>query len=323
LRLIVQRETISPTICVYGRVKHNDDLQTPKGKEGVADVLGNLFSYGTRTLDRLAFQKAVDDIAARLSAGTDFSLQVLTDHFDRGVELLADNLLRPALPAAAFKVVQEETKGMVAGRLKSPHYLFRRALLKALYPGNDPALRQPTPESVASLTLDDVNAYYRDVFRPDLTVMVIIGDVTPDLAQATMEKYFGGWKAVGAKPQTDLPPVPPNKPSEAAVSDASRVQDAVALAQILGLTRSHPDYYTLQVGNHVLSGAFYATRLYHHLREKAGLVYTVESWLDMGKTRSPCRRSDEKRSPSNANISCFSARAPAGQDTASERNSSF
>jgi zinc protease len=60
----------------------------------------------------------------------------------------------------------------------------------------------------------------------------------------------------------------------------------VLLAETLGLTRSHPDYYPLQVGNHVLSGAFYATRLYHDLREKAGLVYTVESLLDVGKTRS-------------------------------------
>jgi zinc protease len=60
----------------------------------------------------------------------------------------------------------------------------------------------------------------------------------------------------------------------------------VILAETLGLTRSNPDYYALQVGNHILSGAFYATRLYHDLREEAGLVYTVESALNVGKTRS-------------------------------------
>jgi zinc protease len=69
------------------------------------------------------------------------------------------------------------------------------------------------------------------------------------------------------------------------VPDKSRVQDLVLLAQTLGLNRSHPDYYLLQLGNHVLSGAFYATRLYHDLREQAGLVYTVESLLDVGRTR--------------------------------------
>ncbi len=54
----------------------------------------------------------------------------------------------------------------------------------------------------------------------------------------------------------------------------------------MGINRSHPDYYTLQLGNHVLSGAFYATRLYRDLREKAGLVYNVESFLEAGKNRS-------------------------------------
>src|SRR5208337_622646 len=93
------------------------------------------------------------------------------------------------------------------------------------------------------------------------------------------------WRAEGPRPNTDEPRVPENKPSSSAVSDASRVQDAVMLAETLGITRSHPDYYKLEMGNHVLSGAFYATRLYRDLREQAGLVYTVESFLQARKTR--------------------------------------
>lgn len=286
LHLIVQPETTSPTISIFGQVKNNPDLQTPAGKEGVSRVLDNLFSYGTATLDRLAFQKALDDIAANESAGTSFSLQVLTEQFDRGVELLSANVLRPALPAAAFSIVQQEAAAAAGGELKSPAYLSSRALLEAIYPKNDPALRQATPSSISSLRLEDVKAYYGRVFRPDLTTIVIIGQVTSDNAKAVIEKYFGGWKATGPKPETDYPPAPPNKPSSAVVSDTSRVQDEVRLAETLGLTRSNPDYYALQLGNHVLSGAFYATRLYHDLREKTGLVYTVESSLDVGKTRS-------------------------------------
>jgi len=286
LRLIVQTAKVSRTVCVYGEVKTNPDLQTPKGKEGVADILEDLFSYGTSALDRLAFRKAVDDIAANLSAGSSFSLEVLKEHFDRGVELLASNILRPAMPQSAFKVVQQETMGIVAGQMRTPGYLAKRALNSGLYPKDDPTQRQPTPESVASLSLDDVRAYYHKTFRPDLTTIVVIGDVTPEEARTVMEKHFGKWKAAGEKPQTDLPPVPLNKPALSVVPDPSRVQDLVILAQTLGLTRSHPDYYALQVGNHVLSGAFYATRLYHDLRQKAGLVYTVESALKAGKTRS-------------------------------------
>jgi zinc protease len=286
IRLIVQPENVSPTLSVMGQVKNNDDLEEPAGKEGVSDVMGSLFSYGTTSLDRLAFQKAQDDIGADIAAGTSFSLRVLSDRFERGMELLADNLLHPALPEAAFAVVRQETISSLRGQLQSPAYLSRRALREALYPRNDPALRDPSPETVASLSLQDVKSYYAKAFRPDMTTIVIIGQVTPEQARATVEKYFGTWTAAGPKPATDLPPVPPNRPSASSVPDTSRVQDEVTLAETINVTRSHPDYYKLLLGNHVLSGAFYATRLYRDLRENAGLVYTVESFLETGKTRS-------------------------------------
>ena len=120
IRLIVKTDHTSPTISVLGSVKHNADLQSPSGQEGVSDLLEGLFSYGTQTLDRLAFQKALDDIAANENAGYSFSLSVLKEHFSRGVELLADNELHPALPADAFAVVQKQSEEFVAGNLESP-----------------------------------------------------------------------------------------------------------------------------------------------------------------------------------------------------------
>lgn len=286
IRLIIQQESISPTVSVVGQVKNNDDLEEPIGKEGVSDVLGGLFSYGTVSYDRLALQKAQDDIAADITAGTSFSLRVLSDRFERGMELLADNLLHPALPESSFTVVQQELISSLRGQIQSPAYFSKRALREALYPKNDPVLRDATPESMATISITDVKAYYSKAFRPDMTTIVIIGQVTPERARSALEKYFGSWKASGNKPQTDLPPVPPNKPSTAIIPDASRVQDQVTLAETVGVTRLHPDYYKLQLGNHVLSGAFYATRLYRDLREKAGLVYSVESFIEAGKNRS-------------------------------------
>jgi zinc protease len=285
LRLIVQPESVSNTVSVFGHIKNTPDLETPKGQEGMDEVLSQLFSYGTTSLDRLAFQKALDEIGAKESAGTDFSIQVLASEFERGVQLLADHELRPALPEEAFKTVQRQVAATVAGRLESPDYLAGRALKAALFPRNDPALREATPASISSLTLEDVKEYYRQVFRPDLATIVVIGKVAPDKAKAVIEKYFGPWKASGPKPETLLPPVPPNKPSSRAVPDHSRVQDRVTLAETLGLNRANPDYYALELGNHVLGGAFYATRLYQDLREKSGLVYYVASNFDVGQTR--------------------------------------
>ncbi|MGD0234600.1 MAG: pitrilysin family protein [Syntrophorhabdales bacterium] len=286
LKIIVQPESVSDTVSVYGHVRSNADMEAPQGKKGVDEVLEQLFSYGTTTLDRIGFQKALDEIGAQESAGADFGLKVLADQFEKGVQLLADNELNPALPEGAFKIVRQQVAATAAGRLESPDYLAKKALATALFPKGDPALREATPESISSLSLDDVKNYYQKVFRPDLTTIVVMGKVTPDAARTVIDKYFGSWKATGPAPETFLPSVPPNRPSAATVPDRSRVQADVTLAQTLGLTRSNPDYYALELGNHVLGGAFYATRLFRDLREETGLVYTVASTFDVGVTRS-------------------------------------
>ncbi len=285
IRLIVKTDPISPTVTVIGSVKHNSDLQTAEGMDGVADVLDGLYSYGTQTMDRLTYQKALDDIAANESAGYGFSVVVLKDHFSRGVELLADNELRPALPAEAFAVVKQQTSQFVAGNLQSPSYRTSRALDLGLLPVGDPSLRETTPATLAKVTLDDVKKYHDSTVRPDLTTIVVIGDVTPAEAKAVIEKWFGDWKAVGPKPETTLPAVPANKASAANVADPQAVQDSVFLAEQLKLNRFDPDYYPLQLGNHVLGGGFYATRLYHDLRQVAGYVYYVSVEVGASKTR--------------------------------------
>jgi len=285
IRLIVKTDATSPTISVLGSVKHNSDLQTPAGQEGVSDLLDGLFSYGTQTLDRLAFQKALDDIAANENAGYSFSLSVLKEHFSRGVELLADNELRPALPQEAFSVVQKQSEEFVAGNLQSPGYRTSRGLDLALLPANDPELREATPATLAKVTLDQVRQFHATTFRPDLTTIVVIGDVSSDEAKTVIGKWFGDWKASGPKPEITLPAVPLNKPSSVTVPDQEQVQDSVILAEQLNINRFDPDYYPLQLGNHVLGGGFYATRLYHDLRQVAGYVYTVDVSLEASKTR--------------------------------------
>lgn len=286
IKLIVQPVSISNTVSVYGRIKNKPNLETPKGQEGVDDVLEQMFNYGSKTLNRIQFQKALDDIGADESAGSTFSLKVLSNHFDKGVQLLADNELHPALPARAFMILQHQTAATVAGQMQSPDYLFNRAIQTSLWPKGDPALRHPTPSTVRSLTLGDVENYYQDVFRPDMTTIVVIGNISAEKAKTVIEKYFGNWKASGAKPNVEFLPVPLNKTTEIHVPDASRVQDRVVLAENLNITRSNPDYYALEVGNHVLGGAFYATRLYRDLRENSGLVYFVSSSFNVGKHRS-------------------------------------
>jgi zinc protease len=285
LRLIVQTERLSATVTIIGAVKHEPVLQADAGKDGVNAVLAELFSYGTLTRDRLAFQEALDDIAASETGGANFNLKVLKQYFAKGVELLADNELHPALPPDGFKIVRDQSAELMAGTLATPEYRTHRALETALLPRNDPALREATPKSISALTLDDIKHYYAAVFRPDMTTITVIGDISPDEAKPIFEKWFGAWKSAGPKPSVTLPAVPANPSSAVNVPDPTAVQDSVELAQQIGINRFHPDYYALQLGDHVLGGGFYATRLYRDLRQKAGYVYNVDNLIRATETR--------------------------------------
>ena len=286
LTLIVQPESISDTVEVFGQIKTNQDLQAAKGEEGVYELLEGLFAYGSTTLDRLKFQQALDAINAQASAGSSFSLAVPAAHFAQGMSLLADNQLHPALPAQAFTVVQQQLASSLAGQLQSPDFLTQLGLDKALLPAGDPQLRHADPEGVMALSLDQVRQYYRQTFRPEMTTIVIVGKVDPAQARRVVEQAFGSWKSAGVKSAVDYAAVPPNKPDHVHVPDTSAVQDSVQMAQTLSVTRDDPDRFALNLGNQVLGGGFYASRLFRDLRDTSGLVYTVGTGFDFGKHRS-------------------------------------
>ena len=286
MTLIVQPTNVSKTVTVVGHVDHDDKLQEPAGQEGVGRLLTSLFDYGSTSLDRDAFHKALDAIAASQSAGTDFSLAVPSDHFDEGMRLLADNELHPALPQQAFDVQQQTLARTVAGQLQSPQYKMFRALFKGLYPAGDPALRETTPATVGKLTLADVKQYFAQAYRPDLTTLVVVGDVTPAQAKATVEKYFGGWKASGPKPDVIPKPVPLNPPSYVVVPNAYASQDQVLMGQTMDINLHNPDRYALELGNDVLGGNGFASRLMVDIRVRHGFAYGASSGMSIERSRS-------------------------------------
>jgi len=107
----------------------------------------------------------------------------------------------------------------------------------------------------------------------------------PGEARAEIERDFGAWSAAGEKPPNALPPVAANPPADIFVPDPERLQASVTLAETVGINRFDPDYYALEAGNNVLGGGFYATRLYHDLRQVNGYVYNVDVSLNASKTR--------------------------------------
>jgi zinc protease len=285
IRLIVQPEHITHTVVVAGEIRNDPQVQEPIGQEGVSDVTASLLPFGTVSYNRVTLQAELDKIAATTEAGTDFGLDVLSSSFDRGVQLLADEELHPALDPASFGIVRSQTAGELVGVMTAPDHLAQVAENKALFPPGDPSQRYATPKSVNALTLADVKSWYASAYRPVLTTIVVIGDTSPEAARALFETYFGAWTATGPKPNIEPPSVPPNAPARVNVPATGRVQSSVNLVETLPIVRADPAWAPLQVANAVLSGGFYSSLLYHTLREVHGYAYDVESRVSADRVR--------------------------------------
>jgi len=284
LRLIVHPVRVGGTVSVFGRVRTVASLQEPASQEGVASLTERMFGHGTERLDRLAFRKALDEIAAVERAGSQFSLRVLAPHFARGMELLAEHQLHPVFPPEAFTVARIQLAQLVAGRTNTPDYLFAQALAMATVPQGDPTLRRPTPATVMTLQQEDLRAYQAANFRPDRTTIVVVGDVTPDEARRVVADTFGRWVAADRQPVPELPPAVPSPASQVHIANSDSRQDRVTLAQSVTLPVTSPDRFALELGNAVLGGGF-SSRLYQDLRVNSGYVYSVGSGFNWQRTR--------------------------------------
>ncbi len=277
MRLIVQPEPGSGSVIVRGSIAGYPSLEEPQGEEGVDEMLSLFFFEGAADVVDEDWGGELDATGADEFAGRSFGVTVLSTDFDEGMQLLADNEVHPAIERPFFTRIRDEIAGLTSDDLASPDAQAAIALADGLFPSGDPERRLPTKDTIGALTYEEVTGYYASAFRPDLATLVVVGDVTPSTARAAAMRYFGGWTVAGPRPSLALPPVRPNAPSTVVIPASGHVQDEVALEELVGAGRSDPDYYALQLGNHILAGGDEATWLYRDVRQDAGLAYSIDS----------------------------------------------
>jgi len=110
--------------------------------------------------------RKLDDIAGHREWRNELQSEGAEQDFAKGVELLADNELHPALPPDAFRIVRDQAGATRRRYTCQPAYRTNRARESALLPERRPGAREATPQSVSALALVDIKAYYTTVFAP-------------------------------------------------------------------------------------------------------------------------------------------------------------
>ena len=255
----------------------------PPGKEGLAYLVSGLMNEGAGPLDSLAFQKALDDRAVRMSfdANRDqFSggMATLAEEKDEAFRLLGLALSQPRFDADAVERVRDQVRSIQRSENDQPRSIAAKAWMHAAFPGHPYAGNTTgTPEALASLTVADLRAYAKANFARDRLIVGVVGDITPAQLGPLLDKTFGALPATGGT--LKVPEVTMAVPDPASIVIERKVPQSVAVFGLPGIKRDDPDWYAALVMNQIFGSGGFSSRLTEEVRTKRGLTYGVYTAL--------------------------------------------
>jgi len=287
LHVIVQTKADRPTFVLRGEIASSPAFELP-GKQGIIRLASSVADYGSANYPFALRRKATDEMGALVETGREFSAQGEMRDFEQIVTIVADGEEHPTFADPWLGIERSQLANSLQSEAQISGVLIDRAYDRLLLASDDPSLRQPTAPTVAGITRDDLLAYTKAYWRPDLTTIAVVGNVTPQRVRSILESAFGSWQAEGPRPNPHLMALPPASTGHDYIGTAAN-QVYIRLGQP-AISRSNRDYDTFLVLNQILGGAgAFESRLWQELRQKRGLVYGVSSELDADADRGDFR----------------------------------
>jgi zinc protease len=253
-----------------------------KDTSGVAGVTRYMMTLGAAGMNEEVITNKFADIGAILGGELDndraaFKLRTLTSESTKALETFRQILHKPDFPQA---VLEREKTRIVSGLKESatqPESISSKAFRQALYPNHPYGLDESGEiDTITAMKREDLVAFYNQYYTAKSAVIALMGDMTEAQAREIAEKI-----------SKDLPQSPAiTRLAEVPLPVAPNVQNInhpASQAHILlgspGVKRGDADYFSLYVGNYILGGGGFVSRLTEEVREKRGLVYSVYSYF--------------------------------------------
>jgi zinc protease len=290
--LLVENPTI-PTISVNASVLSGARYDPPE-KAGLALMVSRLLDEGTYKRSSLEIAEAIESVGGAIETDGSFertlaSVGVLKKDIDLGLELLSDILIHPKFPQDFIEKEKERTLSEIASAKDRPQVLAGWAFNELIY--QDHPLHRPThgyPETVQRITRDDLVAFHHRYFVPNNTILSVVGDFRLEEILPKIENALAGWA-----PQPISFPAYPRimRQMERRTKTINMpAQQLNIYLGHLGVERSNPDYYALQLLDTILGGgAGFTARIPKKLRDELGLAYTTFASITMTAGLDPGR----------------------------------
>ena len=259
----------------------------PDGKSGLASLTNAQLTRGVAAsgdapaLTEAEILDGLADVAAQRGGGASMdragvTLRMLSSAAERdaAIGLLARTLAQPSFPEAPFARDKARTIADVRESQTKAEDIAAKAFWAALY-GTHPYARRESEDSVAAITRDDLLAFHRTHYVANRAVVALIGDVTR--AQADRIAQTLTQQLPQGAPLPALPEIASAAPQDQRISHPA--SQSHILIGMPALVRGDPDFFALTVGNYILGGGGFVSRLTNEVREKRALTYSVYSYF--------------------------------------------
>ena len=256
--------------------------QDPAGKEGLAALTAGTLTRGTGKLSASELARAIDGLGGRITAtpGPDSTIvtaEFLSKDFRAGLDLLRQVLLDPAFARDEVRRRRDEQAADIVAALENTSAVADKCFAGFLY-GAHPYGRPIDGRSttVPKLGRGDVADFYERWYRPNDTILVLVGDVAAAEATVRLREAFGAWRPRPDAVATRAAPPPRLTARRVLLVDKpDATQTQIRLGNV-AIARSDPEYVPATVANTILGGGF-TSQLIEELRIKRSLTYSAWS----------------------------------------------
>ena len=253
-------------------------------KHGVAALTSALLNQGAGNSNAQQIAERLESVGAQLGASTsrDFttiSYRSLTSEKELKTswQLLKDILNKPTFPLIDFERIKQRTLLRIKQREESPGTLAQLALYEEIYHGHPYANAiQGDEASVQKIQREDLKQFYQKHYVANNLRVVLVGGISRQQAEKMVQDLVADLE-MGEK-MTRVPAVV--LPSEGKnIHQEYPSQQTHFMYSLPVLKRNDPDYFPLYVGNHILGGSGFSSRIVKEIREKRGLAYSAYSYF--------------------------------------------
>lgn len=277
LKVIVVENHKLPRVSF--RVFADYDPVLEKNAAGYVEMVGELLTKGTTNRSKAQIDEAVDFIGANLNATPSGIIGgCLSKHTEKLLDLMSDILLNPTFPQEEFDKSIKRIESNLASQKADANAIISNVGARVRYGKQHPYGEFTTEKSIKNIQLEQVRKHYQTYFKPNISYLVVTGDITPEKALQYARKYFGKWQKAEVPKTAYITPRAPERTQVDFVHKPGAIQSVIDITYPVDLAPGTDEAIKTRVLNTILGG-YFNSRVNANLREKNAWTYGARTSL--------------------------------------------